>query len=65
MMKKKTKHFVPNKNYNGSGYPACNGYTDCQGSSFLAYAAWGEIAKTRRSVTCGNCRRTRIFRKIK
>ena len=59
MKKKQMKHFVPNKcNESGNGVPACNSY-------FYAIKSYGEVAKTRRGVTCGLCRRTRVFRKLK
>lgn len=62
MKKKQVKHFVPNKNYN-SGTPACNGF-QCEGFPNLETFP-DETAKTRRNVTCKNCRRTRVFRKLK
>ena len=66
MKKKQTKHFVPNKDSEGSGIAACNGFTGSYGIvSYPAHTHWGEVAKTRRGVTCGNCRRTRVFRKLK
>lgn len=65
MKKKQTKHFVPDKDNIGSGTPACNCFQDLPGWPDLsAHTAWGEVAKTKRGVTCKNCRRTRIFRKL-
>lgn len=64
MKKKQTKHFVPNKGSLGYGTPACNAFQDLPGWPNLA-ALLDETAKTRRGVTCGNCRRTRVFRKLK
>jgi len=64
MKKEKIKHFVPDKDYDGNGLPACN----CFQGGFEAVslpALPEEIAKRRRGVTCGNCRRTRVFRKLK
>ena len=61
--KKWTQHFVPNKARWGGGIPACNGF-QCKGFPTLE-AFSDETAKTRRGVTCGNCRRTRVFRKLK
>ena len=60
MKKKQIKHFVPRRNSYGNGEPACNCY-----SGSLAYSDWGEVAKTKRGVTCGRCRGTRAFRKLK
>ena len=60
MKKKQTKHFVPDKR---NDTPACNGF-QCKDWPNLA-ALPDEIAKTRRDVTCKNCRRTRVFRKLK
>ena len=65
MKKKQIKHFVPEKNERGDGVPACNGFADKDIGSLIIFSGWGEIAKTRRDVTCGNCRRTRVFRKLK
>ena len=61
--KKQVKHFVPNKDDSGSGIPACNGYNSI--GALSAWESFGEVAKTRRGVTCGRCRRTRVFRKLK
>ena len=58
MMKK--KHFVPNRFY----YTPENGFAACN-QEFYALGDCGEVAKTRKDVTCGNCRRTRVFRKLK
>jgi len=58
---KQVKHFVPEKSHQGKwGYPACR----CYKNSLSGYliALWDEVAKTRRGVTCGNCRRTRAFK---
>lgn len=63
--KKQVKHFVPDKDSEGMGVPACN----CFGFSSITQgdlpALPEEVAKTKRGVTCKNCRRTRIFRKLK
>ena len=59
MKKKQIKHFVVEIfPISRSGIPACN-------LGAYIFDANGTIAKTRRGVTCGNCRRTRIFRKLK
>jgi len=60
---KQIKHFVPNKDGGGSGIPACNCYNLL--GTLPAWETLGEVAKTRRGVTCKNCRRTRAFRKLK
>lgn len=60
MKKKQVKHFVPNKTRYGGGEPACNCY-----SGYFGFEDDGEVAKTRRGVTCKRCRRTRVFRKMK
>lgn len=69
----KKKHFVLNKNIkavpgegNGGigGIPAGNCF-GVHGIKIPAWTNWGDIAKTRRGVTCKNCRRTRVFRKLK
>jgi len=72
MKKKQTKHFVPDEDsYNDNrgsaltliGIPACKCYRDFNGASLKAFRK--ETAKTRRGITCGNCQRTRVFRKLK
>jgi len=63
-MKKQTKHFVLNKDAWGCGTPACNCFQDLPDWPELK-ALQGEIAKGRRDTTCRNCRRTKIFRKVK
>lgn len=60
----KKKHFVPNKNSYG-GTPACKCYDFGTFHNLIAFEDAGEVAKTRRSVTCGNCRRTKKFRGVK
>lgn len=67
MTKKQTKHFVADKDTEGSGITACNcfGYGEHPRIPLSGHIHWGEVAKTRRGVTCGNCRRTRVFRKLK
>ena len=68
MRKKQTKHFVPNKNDYRGGVPACHGFgrSTISGRFLSALGPpFEEVAKTRRGVTCGNCRRTRVFRKLK
>ena len=67
---KQVKHFVPNKDWNAAGgegniggVPACNSYGSAAGIKLPAWVGFGEVAKTRRGVTCENCRRTRVFRK--
>lgn len=64
MKKKQIKHFVPNLICK-VGTPACQGFNFNGNRDMPAFVDDGEIAKTRRGVTCGNCRRTRIFRKLK
>ena len=61
MEKKQVKHFVQNKNSYGNGIPACGVFTG-QGFKGYAITTFGEIAKTRRGVTCGRCRNTVVFR---
>ena len=63
MKKKRIKHFVPDKDAWGSGVPACNIFQEKGWPNLPALP--DEVAKTRRGVTCGNCRRTRVFRKLK
>jgi len=64
MKRKQTKHFVLEKDGDGVGIPACNCFQ--KGLDFPNLAAFSnEIAKTRRDTTCKNCRRTKIFRKVK
>ena len=58
MEKKQVRHFVPDKDIHGNGYPACN----CYGWGRRVLVVFGEIAKTRRGVTCGRCRNTAVFR---
>ena len=72
MKKKQVKHFVPNKDKYGDnrgemGTPACKcfGYSHCTQDFYFLPTLPEEIAKTRKQVTCKNCRRTRVFRKIK
>lgn len=60
-MKMNEKHFVPNKNSCGDGTPACN----CFGDNLYAFPIFKEVAKTRVGVTCKNCQRTRVFKKLK
>lgn len=62
MKKKQTKHFVPNKNSYGNGVPACDCFSFSNFEGLHAFSNDGEVAKTRRGVTCGNCRRTRAFK---
>ncbi len=66
MKKKQTKHFVPNKTkgVSGSGIPACNcfNYWECP---LPAWVGFGEVARTRAGVTCKNCQKTKVFRKIR
>lgn len=63
MKKKQTKHFIPGKDCIGTGIPACNAFQEPNWPYLPALPQ--EVAKTRRGVTCGNCRRTRVFRKLK
>ncbi len=67
MKKKQTKHFVPNEDRDkcGMGVPACSCFGYGRFTRTLLPALPEEIAKTRRGVNCGNCRRTRIFRRLK
>lgn len=60
---KQTKHFVPNKDSIGTGTPACNTFQEPDWPDLEALPQ--EVAKTRRQVTCKNCRKTRVFRKLK
>ena len=64
MKKKQTKHFVPVKIDGDHETPACNCFQELPDWPNLS-ALSVETAKTRRQVTCGNCRRTRVFRKLK
>ena len=61
------KHFVPKKNERGDGVPACHGFGGFGNGDFLwAFKTpFREVARTRKDVTCKNCRRTRVFRKLK
>lgn len=65
MKKKQTKHFVPNKSSYGDGVPACDCFSFADFDGLFAFSSEGEVAETRRGVTCGNCKRTRVFRKLK
>ncbi len=72
MKKKQTKHFVPDKDFyidnrgrdlTMVGIPACRCYRDANGAPLKAFNT--ETAKGRRDTTCGRCRRTKVFRKLK
>lgn len=66
MKKKQIKHFVPHiATFMNGGVPACQCYNFNGNRDMPAFADDGEIAKTRRGVTCKNCRKTRVFRKLK
>ena len=60
MKKEQTKHFVPDKR---NDTPACNAFQEPDWPNLAALS--DEIAKGRRDTNCGNCRRTRVFRKLK
>ena len=60
---KQTKHFVPHKDNIGIGISACNIFQEPGWPNLETLPH--ETAKTRRQVTCKNCRRTRVFRKLK
>jgi hypothetical protein len=66
MKKKQIKHFIPKRfDINPSlkcGYPACHCYHGYTGE-LCALSDEGNL--TRKGVTCRNCRRTRVFRKLK
>jgi len=68
-MTKKTKHYIPHKEKGlwGRnpliGYPACSCFRDHNRSPLKAFK--DESARNRGDTTCGNCKRTKIFRKIK
>ncbi|KKN53848.1 hypothetical protein LCGC14_0598070 [marine sediment metagenome] len=68
MREKQTKHFVPNR-YNDNrgemGIPICHCFGHGRFTRSLLPALPEEIAKTRRGVTCGNCKRTKLFRKVR
>lgn len=64
-MKKQIKHFVSNKDMAGMGVPVCNGFGFSNITQSDLPALPEEVAKTRKHVTCKNCRRTRVFRKLK
>ena len=64
MKKKQIKHFIP-KGFDlvpRCGYPACHCYHSDIGE-VCAFSNEGNL--TRKGVTCKNCRRTRVFRKLK
>ena len=61
-MKKQTKHFVLNKEAIFST-PVCNIFQEPGWPNLGALP--DETAKGRRDTNCGNCRRTRVFRKLK
>ena len=65
MEKKQTKHFVLSKSKTNMGIPVCNcfGYGRYTRTSLPALPE--EVAKTRRGVTCKNCKRTKLFRKVR
>ena len=65
MNKKQTKHFIPYKDYAGTGTPACNCFQDLPAGLPDLAALLEESAKGRRDTNCGNCQRTRVFRKLK
>ena len=68
MKKKPTKHFVSVIDRSADGGSGLSGGVpagNCYGKKLPAWTGFGEIAKTRRGVTCGNCRKTRVFRKLK
>lgn len=65
MKKKQIKHFVPDKNRSGDGVPACPCFNFGWHKDLPAFTADGEVAKTKRGVTCKRCRGTRIFRGLK
>ena len=64
MKKKQIKHFVTGKYFivPKYGYPVCHCYGDISG---YLIALLDEGTRIRKKVTCGNCRRTRVFRKLK
>ncbi len=62
-MKKQILHFVPFKIDGDHGTPACNAFQEPGWSGLSTLLK--ETAGTRKQVTCKNCRRTRIFRKLK
>ncbi|KKL10068.1 hypothetical protein LCGC14_2559550 [marine sediment metagenome] len=63
MKKKQIKHFVSEKSKFGNyGYPVCRCYGDITG---YLVALSDECSITKRGITCKNCRRTRVFRKLK
>ena len=64
MKKKQIKHFVTGKSYGSVyGWPVCRCYPSVTGGYLIAFSDEG--TRIRKSVTCGNCRRTRVFRKLK
>ena len=67
MKKKQTKHFVPKKDERGAGIPACHGFGKFGDGDFLwAFKTpFEEVAGSRKTTTCGNCQRTRVFRRLK
>ncbi len=63
MMEKQIKHFVSKKSDLGNwGYPACHCYKNRNG---YLVAIGIEYSVIKGSVTCKNCRRTRVFKKLK
>lgn len=63
MKRKQIKHFVLKKNYSGMGTPACNCFQEPDWPNLPALS--NETAKGRRDTTCKNCRRTKVFKKMK
>ena len=63
MKKKQIKHFIPKEFTCASkcGYPACHCYRN-GGMEVCALSDEGNL--TRKGITCKNCRRTRVFRKL-
>ena len=64
MKKKQIKHFIP-KGFDFAprcGYPACHCYSS-NGMEVCALSDEGNLI--RQGVTCKNCRKTRVFRKLK
>jgi len=66
MKKKQIKHFIPEEFIFAPkcGYPACHCYrSNSLDTETCALPSEGTL--TRKGVTCKNCRRTKVFRKLK
>ncbi len=59
---KQIKHFTLNLNSLKMGTPACECYSDSDYPHLAGLPE--EVTDVRKRVTCKNCRKTRVFRKL-